>query len=72
MKLRDLYSQYIARCSEVVDQFTFAARTSPNQLDEFREDFVAKLGLDFKGRIRWRLRYLKNRVIMKRQGNRLL
>lgn len=72
MKLRTIYSQYIARCSEVIDQFIFPAKSRPVHLDEFREGFVAKLGFDFKGRIRWRLRYLRNRVITIRQGNRSL
>ncbi len=68
-KLREIYSNYIARCSEVIESFSFSGRAESSQLDECREEFAAKLGFDLKVRIRWRLRYLRNQLQTTRQGN---
>lgn len=60
--LYDFFKSYIEKCSEHLANFEFPEKDSSGRVDADREKYLTEIGIDFRGRLRWSVRFLLHQV----------
>ena len=60
--LHDFFNLYVEKCSEHIANFEFPEKDSSGRVDANREKYLTEIGIDFRGRLRWSVRFLLHQV----------